>query len=84
MLNRRVTLIPIPAGNAASKCKSCQQTIYWAPYPTTGKMHPVSIDNAHGRAPSSNADGQGLSHFSDCPNAEQHRGNGTMRRTVHA
>lgn len=67
------TIITIPAGTSASQCSSCRQTIYWAPNPWNGKMHPVSVRDAHGRAPTSTADGAGVSHFSDCPNAELHR-----------
>lgn len=66
-------IIPIPAGTGASQCSSCRQTIFWAPHPSTGKKHPVSIECGFGRAPSNVADGRGVSHFSDCPNANDHR-----------
>jgi hypothetical protein len=67
------TMIPIPAQTPPSKCKSCSQTIYFAPYPTTGRPHPVSIAHEDAEAPTQFADGHGISHFTDCPNAAQHR-----------
>ena len=40
-------------------CKGCGATIWWRPWPTTGKMHPFNEN--------------GTSHFGTCPNASQFR-----------
>ena len=42
------------------KCRSCDAMIMWKPHPTTGKLHPFNLD--------------GVSHFSNCPQAEEWRG----------
>lgn len=66
-------LIPIPARTPAAKCSSCGQAIFFAPHPATGRPHPISIEHEDAEAPTPFADGIGISHFSDCPSADQHR-----------
>ena len=66
-------LIPIPASTPAARCKSCGQAIYFAPHPTTGRAHPVSVEHEDAEPPTPLTDGQGISHFADCPYAETHR-----------
>ena len=66
-------LIPIHPGTPVSRCRSCHQPMYWAPHPVTGKQHPVSVKHAEAVEPTGIEYGQGISHFADCPNAEQHR-----------
>jgi hypothetical protein len=65
--------IPIPRGTKPGKCKSCPATIYWAPHPTSGNIHPVSVADAESVLPTETNSGQGLSHFADCPGAAKHR-----------
>lgn len=65
--------IPIPARTRPTECKSCGQTIYFAPHPSTGRMHPISILDDDAIAPSPLLDGIGISHFADCPEADKHR-----------
>lgn len=67
------TFIPIPAGTPPTPCKSCRQLIYWAPHPSTGKNHPVSVADPESYAPDQDSDGKGITHFADCPNAASHR-----------
>ncbi len=69
-----VTLLPIPAGTTPTACKSCGQTMYFAPHPTTGRPHPISIMHANAVEPTATEGGFGISHFADCPSAAQHRG----------
>lgn len=66
-------MIPIPARTAQTHCSSCGQAIYFAPHPATGRPHPVSTQHDEAEEPTPFADGQGISHFSDCPTADQHR-----------
>lgn len=66
-------LIPIPARTPAARCRSCGQEIYFAPHPSTGRMHPVSVEHEDAERPTSLSEGQGISHFADCPNADHHR-----------
>lgn len=67
------SFIPIPARTPESFCRSCGQMIYWAPHPSTGKRHPVSIKHDEAEVPTPFHEGKGISHFADCPDAEQHR-----------
>lgn len=76
----------IPLGTEPSKCRSCGQLVYFV---TTkrGAPMPVSIAAEGCRAPDTFAEGQlnvfggvdqpmpgrGVSHFSDCPDAEAWR-----------
>lgn len=66
-------LIPIPAGTHQTHCTSCGQAIYFATHPATGRPHPVSTNSDDAREPTPTEPGAGLSHFSDCPTADQHR-----------
>lgn len=66
-------LIPIPKGTPEAKCRSCQQLIFWSPHPTSGRNHPVSVADPDAKKPTKTEDGQGISHFADCPNADKHR-----------
>lgn len=68
--------IPIPADTRATTCRTCPAVIYFAPHPSSGKSHPVSIDKKSfplAKAPTTTEAGQGGSHFIDCPNAKDHR-----------
>jgi hypothetical protein len=66
-------MIVIPARTSKSKCRSCGQLIYWAPHPASGRAHPVSVDDDDAVEPTGLLEGKGISHFADCPNADQHR-----------
>lgn len=66
-------LIPIPKATKPGKCKSCPAVVYWAPHPSTGNIHPVSIADPDAKAPTDSEAGQGISHFADCPGAARHR-----------
>lgn len=66
--------IPIPARTQPSPCRGCGELFYWAPHPSTGRRHPVSIAEEGCEEPTPLLDGQGVSHFSNCPNAEEFRG----------
>lgn len=65
--------IPIPKATKLAACRSCKQEIFWAPHPTSGNNHPVSVAPADCFPPTKDADGQGVSHFSDCAFAKEHR-----------
>lgn len=68
--------IPIPAGTPSVPCRSCRAVIYFAPHPSSGRSHPISIDTKsfpNAKAPTPHDAGQGGSHFIDCPNAKDHR-----------
>lgn len=67
------SLIPIPARTPQSHCSSCGQAIYFAPHPGTGRPHPVSVNHEEAEEPTPFAEGCGISHFIDCPTADQHR-----------
>jgi hypothetical protein len=73
------SMIPIPAGTPQANCRSCGQSIYFAPFPTTGRPHPVSVAHEDAQEPTPFADGVGISHFEDCPTADQHRTGGERR-----
>jgi hypothetical protein len=69
-------LIPIPRGTGATQCRKCKATIYFAPHPSSGRAHPVSVAPAIAAAcvePTALLDGAGISHFADCPNADDFR-----------
>lgn len=67
---REPLLIKIPAGASPAPCRyRCGDNIYWAQHPSSGKMHPVSINHGRGKAPDPAADGLGVSHFTNCPHA---------------
>jgi hypothetical protein len=67
------SLIPIPARTPQSACRSCGQSIYWAPHPATGRPHPISTNDDEAEEPTPFHPGQGISHFTDCEFADQHR-----------
>lgn len=52
---------PIPPSAGARQCRSCKAPIYWV-LTVSGRRMPVNPD--------------GVSHFSTCPNANEHRGKG--------
>lgn len=62
----------IPAGTREARCRSCDQLVFWI---TTAHDHnmPVSIDVDGAFAPTTTDAGSGISHFVDCPHANQHR-----------
>lgn len=66
--------IPIPARTPASTCRGCSEEIFFVKHPSTGRPHPVSIAEEGCEAPTPLLDGQGLSHFSNCPAADRFRG----------
>lgn len=66
-------LIPIPARTPQTHCSSCGQAIYFAPHPATGRPHPISTAHEDAEEPTPFSDGRGISHFTDCPTADQHR-----------
>lgn len=68
-------LIVIPPGTPARNCsgKDCGKVFYWAPHPKTLRNHPVSIDHPRGKAPTETEPGAGVSHYSNCPNANDFR-----------
>lgn len=68
-----VRLLPIPAGTRATECTSCRQPIFFAPHPTTGRSHPISIKHENAFPPTATDGGYGISHFADCKFAAQHR-----------
>lgn len=72
---RTELLIPIPAGTKMQFCKGkkCGKAIYFAKHPRTGNMHPVSIDDGSAKAPTATTDGVGVSHYSNCSDADDFR-----------
>lgn len=87
MTTRAPVYFDIPLGTPLSRCRSCGQPVYFI---TTkrGKLMPVSIAAEGCRAPDTFPEGQlnvfggadtpqagrGISHFSDCPDAQAWRG----------
>lgn len=51
----------VPAGTPRRSCMSCGRAIFWIET-KSGKKMPVNADTFE-------------SHFADCPNADEHRGN---------
>lgn len=72
--------IPIPARTPQTHCSSCGQAIWFAPHPATGRPHPVSTNHEDAEEPTPFSDGRGISHFSDCPTADQHRSKPALRQ----
>jgi hypothetical protein len=76
-------LITIPKDTPPTTCKACGATMYFV-----GK-NPISVDTPHGKAPQAKAaeyrygdnrasnlklgEGRGISHFANCPNANEFR-----------
>ena len=54
-----VNLLPIPANTRATLCSSCTQRIYFAPHPTTGRAHPISVAHANAVEPTATEGGRG-------------------------
>lgn len=75
---RRVpTLILIPPKTKVSTCKRCKKPIFWVE--RQPRPHPVSVNVAVNEGclmPSGTTWGQGVSHFEDCPYADEFRGGG--------
>lgn len=83
---RPAPLFLIPLGTAPARCRSCGAVVYFIRTPR-GKLMPVSIDAEGCRAPDtfpegqrnlfggvdSPAPGRGVSHFSNCPQADDWR-----------
>lgn len=69
-----MTLLIIPPGTAPSRCRSCGKTIYWVKT-AIGRTMPVSVqaDKPDHREPTTSAEGHGVSHFADCPDANRWR-----------
>lgn len=71
-------LITIPAGTPAARCSKCPATIYWV-ITDKGKRSPVSVNTAIYAGcfpPTETREGQGVSHFADCPAAAGFRRGG--------
>lgn len=64
----------VPAGTQPAECggRSCRATIYWI-VTGNGRRMPVDVDVEGGHEPSEQEDGQGVSHFASCPDAQQFR-----------
>lgn len=62
----------IPAGTREARCRSCDQVAYWIKTKNDKPML-VSVDAPGAFAPTDREDGSGISHFADCPYANQHR-----------
>lgn len=72
MPERAPTFFDIPAGTPPSECRSCRQLVYWIRTALDRPM-PVSVDVDGAYDPTATEAGQGISHFVDCPNRDQHR-----------
>ncbi len=62
----------IPAGTREARCRSCDQVVYWIVTAHDRRM-PVSVEFDGAFAPTATEPGSGISHFADCPHANQHR-----------
>lgn len=71
-------MITIPAGTPASRCRGCGQPIYWVKT-VIGKTMPVSVAPEGAAEPTAQADGCGVSHFADCPQAPRFRRSDRVR-----
>lgn len=75
-MSNATPLIVIPRGLEPVACRGCGAQIWWAPHPSTGRAHPVSVeyDIVPGcKRPTPSLDGAGISHFSTCPQADRFR-----------
>jgi len=72
MTGRSPQFFTIPAGTREARCRSCDQVVYWIVTAQDRRM-PVSVLYDGAFAPTTIADGSGISHFVDCPHAKQHR-----------
>jgi hypothetical protein len=71
-----VRLFAIPPGTREAACRRCHAPIYWITHPATGRPHPVSVAPAKDERcerPSGTTWGHGISHFDDCPFADEFR-----------
>lgn len=68
------TMYPIPAGTPMTACRSdaCGAGCYWVDAPT-GKRMLVSADPPGCLAPTAKEDGIGVSHFTNCVDADKFR-----------
>jgi hypothetical protein len=77
-------LFTVPAGTEAARCKYCPATIYFVRSPRSGGLMPINCDVDGGLHPTTGAplfgeseeDGKGISHFVDCPGADDARRRG--------
>lgn len=63
---------PIPAKTREAECRFCGAEIYWITTPA-GKKMPVSCDIDGASCPSEKGVGSGVSHFTNCPGADDAR-----------
>jgi hypothetical protein len=72
--NRSATLLAVPAGTIAGRCRSCESPIYWVKT-ALGRRMPVTIDETRPghRMPTLALEGAGIAHFATCPNANDWR-----------
>lgn len=81
-----VRLFPIPPGTARVKCQRCPEMIYHVPTGNEDKTQPLSVEPelkvkkptpqyvaTGAKAPTSEEEGYGFSHFSNCPAAGSFR-----------
>lgn len=69
---RGTVLIPIPPGTRQFQC-SCGAMVYWGTHPSTKRPHVVSMQHVQAVHPTSTTCGQGITHYADCPDRDQHR-----------
>lgn len=72
MPERPPQFFAIPADTREAECRSCGQAIYWIRTANDRPM-PCSIEHEGAYAPTEREPGSGISHFIDCPHANQHR-----------
>ena len=72
-------MIPIPPGSHEHQC-TCGDFIFFAPYPTTKKPHPISLKHDLAIRPTARTAGQGVSHIPECPHRDFHLGKVRDRR----
>lgn len=57
----------IPAGTRPWRCRGCPELVYSVP----DTKAPITVRYADGRAPTATADGEGVSHFLNCPKRDR-------------
>lgn len=67
-----VKFLTVPKGTPAKQCRgvTCHATLYWITS-ETGARVPVDCFVEGGHEPTEHEDGQGVSHFTTCPDANQ-------------
>lgn len=69
--------IGVPRGTPPRKCFRCPATIYLVKNPKTERRMPIDCEPyakaPESRAPTSDQDGKGVSHFATCPEAASFR-----------